>query len=100
MNTTSALLGNSMGELMNGSVITAVDTALSQTVGPLWYAVLFGVPIVMVYLKTESLGLPMVLMMWTISFYGYLIDPTLATLATITMAAGFAILLLSFWRDN
>lgn len=95
-------------QLAAGNLTKAIDTQLvgpnglqDGSIGTMWYAIFFGVPIIMVYLKTENLGLPIVLLAWTIALYGYLIDATMAPYAGVMLAGGFAVLLLTvFWRDN
>jgi hypothetical protein len=90
-----------MQEILNGSLIPGVDMQLTNSVGGFWYVMLFGLPIVMSYLKTEDITIPTVLMLWSITLYGYLIDPMLSTIATLTLAGGVAIMFLKvFWRDN
>lgn len=90
-----------MNQLINGSLIQAVDTQLANSTGGLWYIVLFAVPVVMAYIKTENLTLPTVLALWSVTFYGYLIDPMLSNIATITFALGIAAIALgALWRSN
>ncbi len=88
-------------EILNGSIISGIDQQLSESTGGLWYIVLFGIPVIMSYMKTENLTIPTVLMLWSVSLYGYLIDPLVANIATITFALGFAVIALNaLWRSN
>lgn len=90
-----------MQYLANGSVITGIDYQLNESMGGLWYIVLFGIPIIISYLKTENLTVPTVLMLWSVTLYGYLIDPLFSNIATITFALGFAAIALgALWRSN
>jgi hypothetical protein len=90
-----------MEYLMNGSLLTGVDLQLSNATGGLWYIVLFSIPVIMSYIKTENLVIPTVLTLWSITLYGYLIDPMMSTIATITLAMGIAFIALNaLWRGG
>jgi hypothetical protein len=84
-----------MTQVMNGSIFTAIDKLLTDRIGGLWYLILFGVPYIMVWIKTENLTLSTVLLLWTISFYGSFINPDGigGNIVSLCLGAGFAIIL-------
>ena len=90
-----------MQQIMNGSLMTGFDNQMTESTGGLWYIILFGLPVVIAYIKTEDITIPTIMLLWSVTLYGYLIDPIMSNIATITLAAGFALMFLKvFWRDN
>jgi hypothetical protein len=88
-------MSNIMWELLHGKMFTAINDLLTSKLGGLWYVIFFGVPWIMIWIKTESLALPTTFLLWTIAFYGGIINPDAmsSTIVFFCLSAGFALLL-------
>jgi hypothetical protein len=91
-----------MQELTNGSLFTAVDTQMNDTMGQFWYVALFLTPVIMVYIKTESLGFATFVLCMTLGLYGAIVNPGgfISDSSSVIMAAGIASLILKILWDR
>jgi hypothetical protein len=72
-----------MAQLMNGSLIPAVDTVLTNRMGNFWYIALFSLPTIMVYIRTQNIGLTSLTLFFSLIFYGYLFVGDIMAMSTI-----------------
>jgi hypothetical protein len=89
------------GNMTAGNVITAVDQVLYDKTGYFWYMCVFGAPVIMIWLKTESITLSTMVLMWTIALYGTLMNPSgiMGEYAAVFVAAGMvALFIKALWR--
>lgn len=62
-----------MAQLMNASLLPAVDTLMTNRMGNYWYIAIFTIPTLMVFLKTQNIVFTSLVLFWSVIFYGYLI---------------------------
>ena len=80
--------------LLNGDLIKAVNSIMENRMGYMWYVMVLTAPIVMVYIKTESMTFAATLLFWTIALFGKIMFPDMITntLFTVFILCGFAVL--------
>jgi hypothetical protein len=65
--------------LFNGSLTDAVALSMTTSLGYFFYFFFFGIPSVMMWLKTEDISMTTLFLVWTIGLYGYLMPGTFAS---------------------
>jgi hypothetical protein len=86
----------SMQLLMNASLIPAIDTLLTSRMGSLWYIALFTMPVIMVYIKTQSIPFTAFTLITTMMFYGiFMVSDVMAlqTIFGVIVAAGITVII-------
>ena len=80
--------------LLDGAMIKAVNTVMEDRMGYMWYVMIVLAPLVMVYIKTESLAFTATLLFWSIGLFGKMLfpDSITNTLFTVFILLGLGIL--------
>jgi hypothetical protein len=90
-----------MAQLMNASLLPAVDTAMTSRMGNFWYVAIFFLPPLLVYLKTQNIVLSTIVLFWSVVFYGYLIVGVgMGTIIAIALAIGICIAIWKAWSPS
>jgi len=80
--------------LMGGSVYDAIKEVLLSTWGNYFYVIFFGTVYIMLYLKTEELGVPTIAICWSMVLYGAffpgMVAPGIMTIAFFVGLAAMA----------
>lgn len=84
-----------MNMLTSGELITAVNSLMESKMGYMWYVMLIAAPLVMVYIKTESMSFTAMLLFWSIGLFGRLLfpDSLTNTMFTVFILLGFGVLI-------
>jgi len=80
--------------LLRGEAIKAVNTLMETKMGGMWYLMILLAPIVMIYIKTESMSFTAMILFWSVGLFGSLLFPDGITnaLFTVCILLGFAVL--------
>jgi hypothetical protein len=87
-----------MSLLMNASLIPAVDSLLTSRMGYLWYIALFCVPVIMVYVKTQSVSFTAFTLLATMMFYGVFLVSDVISMQTIFAVIIAIGVMAIFWK--
>jgi len=97
MTAQNAFMHNAMNEsftkLSNGSIHTAFLIAMEASWGAFFYVMFFGMPFIIIWVKTKDFGVSMLAVLWGMALYGNLFPGTFASdYSSVLFLVGLAIM--------
>jgi hypothetical protein len=80
--------------MLQGQGLRAVNSLMESKMGYMWYVMILTAPVVMVYIKTESMSFAATILFWNIALWGGMLFPDGWTnaLFTVFILLGFGTL--------